>query len=171
MRVFNRTFVYITLILIAMLPMVSIATYNYSLHKAEILLRKQFQKTDFASREVNLTHGEMTDLAGKYNASEKAISDGNTRTVAAAFGVTTQAFAAAVTGGSSVPYSGIVTAVTSELKTKAEKKAALTEIETQENDNGIQTHYYCPWCGEHYDPNNNYSGACSVLGYHDGFAY
>ena len=31
--------------------------------------------------------------------------------------------------------------------------------------------HYCPWCGVYYDPNNNnYSGACEVQGFHNGFA-
>ena len=44
-----------------------------------------------------------------------------------------------------------------------------TEDDSEDNGDG-KNRYYCPWCGEHYDPNNNYSGACSVLGFHDGFA-
>jgi len=121
MRMLNRTL--ILLLIISIFSTYSIADDYEPLTKYEIYVNIEYNKTVNAARGVDLAHGEMTDLAGKYNASEAAISSGNTQTVAAAFGVTVTAFA---TGGSSVAWSGIVAAVTSGLKTAQAKQDALT---------------------------------------------
>lgn len=111
------------LIMVCMLPMLSMTDYNYSLHEAENLLDKQYKRTLNAARAIDLAHAKMDSLEDKYNTSQSAISAANRQTVASAFGVTVTAFA---TGGASVAWSAIISAVTSGMTSEAEKRAALT---------------------------------------------
>ena len=74
---------------------------------------------------IDKAHDLMTALGAKYDASQSAISAGNTRTVASIFGVTVTAFA---TGGTTVAWAAIISAVTSTSMTNAEKESALTGI-------------------------------------------
>jgi hypothetical protein len=123
MRIFSKTL--ILLLMVAMLPMVAIADEHEPLNRAEDLLRRQSQRTLLAARRVDKAQALMTEFGAKYDSSQSAISAGNTQTVASAFGVTVTAFA---TGGQSVAWSSIVSAVTNAIMTQAEREAALTAI-------------------------------------------
>lgn len=123
MRILSKTFLLV--LIIAILPAISIADNYESLNRAESLLVNQKERTLMGARRVDKAHSKMTALGGKYDSSQSAISAGNTRTGAAVFGVTLTAFA---TGGQSVAWAGIVSAVTSAGMTAAEKRAALTAI-------------------------------------------
>ncbi|MYF97689.1 hypothetical protein F4212_00930 [Candidatus Poribacteria bacterium] len=72
-------------------------------------------------------------------------------------------------GANSTTYSEVISVTDGTSVTPEPETAPESEENDQDGDGDGSTRYYCPWCGEHYDPNNNYLGACSVLGgYHDG---
>lgn len=126
MRMLNRTL--ILLLIVALFPLYSVADEYPALTVHEGYVENERETTNNTARAVDLAHGLMDALGGKYDSSQSAIAAGNTQTVASAFGVSVHAFAAAASGGATVTWSGIVAVVTSGLKTAAEKEAALTAI-------------------------------------------
>ncbi|MDE0634348.1 MAG: hypothetical protein OXI43_00655 [Candidatus Poribacteria bacterium] len=131
MRIISKTL--LLLLIVALLPAFSVADNYESLNRAENLLVGQEKKTWLAARRVDKAHTKMTELGNKYSASQSITSQANTQSVAAAFGVTVQVFAAAATSGASAAVSaglsGIAGAViTTSMTTAAEKEAALRSL-------------------------------------------
>lgn len=94
MRIISKTL--ILLLIIALLPVFSFADNYQPLTTYSEYAENEYKKTLNAARGVDKQHSLMTELGAKYDSSQSAIAAGNTRTVAAVFGVTLTAFA---TGG------------------------------------------------------------------------
>ena len=127
MRIFSKILLLLLIVscIVALLPAVSIADDTDTVKNYRGFMEADYNKTLNAARGVDKAHDLMTALGAKYDASQSAISAGNTRTVASIFGVTVTAFA---TGGTTVAWAAIISAVTSTSMTNAEKESALTGI-------------------------------------------
>ncbi|MDE0399408.1 MAG: hypothetical protein OXL96_16560, partial [Candidatus Poribacteria bacterium] len=120
MRLFSRPLVF--LMLLSLFTVFSYADDDSILTWYENHLQEKKDAVLIAARGVDLWDGAMDKLGSKYSANKAAIQRGSTMTVASAFGVGVTAFAS---GGQSVAWAAIVSAVTNAAMTSAERYNAL----------------------------------------------